>query len=283
MKFEPHYIEENVNVSHQNYAHEFFKLGATVLIITVIVYLALGFFAEQIAVHMPISMEKNLSKVFTRTIDENKFQSTRGYAQTILNRLVSVSEGIPQFDYRVDVIDSKTVNAVALPGGRIVLFRGLIEKIKSEEALAMVLAHELGHYVHRDHLRGFGRSLVLMAAGMFLGVNGKQLNVIIPSIEVIDLKFSRTHEKIADDFALDAVFKAYGHIGGTIDLYDILDDKKHSKWVFPLLSTHPDIEQRKTDLRARIESHKYSKKNVTPLPDDGHLPFSGERNKEDKK
>jgi Zn-dependent protease with chaperone function len=283
MKFEPQYIEENVNVSRKNYGQEFFKLASIFLIIMVIAYLALGFCAEQIAIRMPISMEKNLGKALVRAIDEDNFQLTKEYSQKILNRLISVSKGIPQFDYRVDIIDDETVNAVALPGGRIVLFRGLIEKIECEEALAMVLGHELGHYVHRDHLRGLGRSLVMMTVGMLLGADGKQLNIIIPSVEVIDLKYSRTDEKIADDFALDTVFKAYGHVGGTVDFYNILEDKKYSKWSFPLFSTHPDIRQRKNDLSARIASHKYSVKNITPLPDDGHLPFSGERYKENKK
>jgi beta-barrel assembly-enhancing protease len=283
MKFEPHYIEDNVNVSHKNYGREFLKLFSVFLIIMVIAYLALGFFAELIAIHMPISMEKNLGKVLSQTLDESQYPSTREYAQKILNRLTLISEGIPQFDYRVDVIDDETVNAVALPGGRIVLFRGLIEKIECEEALAMVLAHELGHYVHRDHLRGLGRSIVLMTAGMLLGVNGKQYNIMIPSAAVVDLKFSRSQEKIADDFALDTVFRAYGHVGGAIDFYNILDDKKYSKWSFSLLSTHPDIEQRKNDLRARTASHKYSKKSVTLFPDDGHLPFSVERDTENTK
>jgi Zn-dependent protease with chaperone function len=147
----------------------------------------------------------------------------------------------------------------------------------------MVLSHELGHYVHRDHLRGLGRGIVLITAGVLMGTKGKQFNIMIPSATVINLKFSRTQEKVADDFALDTVFKSYGHIGGTVDFYNILDDGKYSKWSFPLLSTHPDIRQRIKDLRARIALHRYSEKNTTLLPDDGHLPFSGERDKEIKK
>ena len=46
------------------------------------------------------------------------------------------------------------MNAVALPGGNIVVFAGLLKEIKSENELAMILGHELGHFAHRDHLRG---------------------------------------------------------------------------------------------------------------------------------
>jgi len=280
MRFEARYTEENLNVSRRDHLREFLRQATVLLAITVVAYLFFGFGAEQLAVHLPLGVEKALGRAFSRQIDENRFSETREYAQKILDRLVAVSDNIPPFDYRISIVESKVINAVALPAGRIVLFRGLLEKLSSEEALAMVMAHELGHYVHRDHLRGFGRGLILMAIGAMLGANGNAPNIVMPSLEVLDLRFSRKHEQIADYFAINAVFKAYGHVGGTIALYDILEKKEGSRFQIPLFSTHPITQQRKNDLLAIIESRGYAEGSTTPFSGDGHLPFLGDRKKE---
>lgn len=64
------------------------------------------------------------------------------------------------YPIRVDVLDHEMVNAVAMPGGRIFLFRGLIDRAATPEEVAGVLAHEIGHVIHRDPTTG-----VLRAAG----------------------------------------------------------------------------------------------------------------------
>jgi len=64
------------------------------------------------------------------------------------------------YPVRVSVLDFPMINAFAVPGGRIVLFSGLIDKAESPEEVAGVLAHEMAHVVHRDPTVG-----VLRAAG----------------------------------------------------------------------------------------------------------------------
>lgn len=279
MKFESRYIEENVNVSRRDYGREFLQLGTVLLALTFSAYLILGFCAEQLTVHLPLKMEKALGAAFSRQLDEAAFSETRAYVQKVLDRLVAVSSGLPPFDYRVDIVDNEIVNAVALPAGRIVLFEGIVEKVNSEESLAMVLAHELGHYVHRDHLRSLGRGLVLMAIGMMFGTNGEVPGIVTPSVQVLDLSFSREHEQSADRFAIDTVFAAYGHVGGALVLYDILREKEGSRFFLPLFSTHPDTLQRKMELQNRIGTRRYGEGSATPLPGDGRMPFAGERAK----
>jgi Zn-dependent protease with chaperone function len=50
---------------------------------------------------------------------------------------------------------------LALPGGGVVVTSGLLDILETEEELMFVLGHELGHFVHRDHLRGMGRAIVV--------------------------------------------------------------------------------------------------------------------------
>lgn len=82
----------------------------------------------------------------------------RAALATMTTRLAAVAD-LP-YPVRVDVLDHGLVNAVAMPGGRIMIFRGLIERAESAEEVAGVLAHEMGHVVHHDPTTG-----ALRAAG----------------------------------------------------------------------------------------------------------------------
>jgi Zn-dependent protease with chaperone function len=89
--------------------------------------------------------------------------------QAVLDRLVTRLTTAMRYDkpVAVTVVDLPIVNAFALPGGQILLFRGLLAEAQSPEEIAAVLAHELGH-VAADHptrnlMRQFGLSLVIMA------------------------------------------------------------------------------------------------------------------------
>lgn len=58
---------------------------------------------------------------------------------------------------------------MALPGGRILLTKGLLEYLQTEYGLVFVLGHEVGHIVHRDHIRGIGRQIILVMGASMLG------------------------------------------------------------------------------------------------------------------
>jgi len=91
-------------------------------------------------------------------------------AEAILARL-QAAPGVPPLKYRLSYVSAPEPNAFALPGGRIVLTRGLLESLEEETAIAFVLAHELGHFAGRDHLQrlgrqiGFGAGLAILTGG----------------------------------------------------------------------------------------------------------------------
>lgn len=160
------------------------------------------------------------------------------------------------------MVESKTVNAFALPGGQIVLFEGLIKKATSPEEVAGVLAHEIGHVEHRHALRRMVR-----AAGVgFLTsmVTGGVVSDLSQQLVVMD--FSRQMEEEADDAALKALSEAGIALDGFADFFDRLA-KEHGEdnSVFgddafeTLLSTHPLSKERS----ARIRSHA-NPMNITP-------------------
>jgi Zn-dependent protease with chaperone function len=63
-------------------------------------------------------------------------------------------------------VQSDAVNAMAVPGGKMVVFSGLLDSLSSTNGLMFVLAHEVGHFKNRDHLRLMGRGIVLSILAM---------------------------------------------------------------------------------------------------------------------
>ena len=124
------------------------------------------------------------------------------------------------------ILEEETPNAFAIPGGLVVVTSGLLDDVKSENELAFVLGHELGHFAERHHLRGLGRGLVLQV-GMSVVLGGsasEKLPMLIA--ELADSRFARDHEREADRFGLELVFREYGHVGGADAFFRRLPDAK---------------------------------------------------------
>ncbi|MEM6945793.1 MAG: M48 family metallopeptidase [Pseudomonadota bacterium] len=113
------------------------------------------------------------------------------------------------YEIRVDVLDHELVNAIAMPGGRIFLFRGLIEKAESPEEVAGVLAHEMGHIVHRDPTTGVLRAAG--TAGIFSVVLGDIFGAGILAAAgeaMLNASYQREVEGRADVTALEMLAEA---------------------------------------------------------------------------
>jgi Zn-dependent protease with chaperone function len=99
----------------------------------------------------------------------------------------------------VAVLASRIPNAVALPGGRIYLFEGLLDRAESLDEIAGVLAHEMGHVAHRDGLRKLiqagGSSFLL---GLFFGDVTGSGTLILAGRLVLEGAYSRDAERAAD-------------------------------------------------------------------------------------
>ena len=277
MKFEPRYCEVNVNVPTHNHFREFIRLSLWLLGIVFGVYFVLGYAAEKIAERMPPKFEVAIATGITSNFAQSGFPRTSNYLQKILDSLVTPAEGLPPFTYKVTVDDQAAVNAVALPAGNIVVFKGLLSELKTENEVAMILAHELGHYAHRDHLRGLGRGLVLLSITALLGLSGDLPGFIAPSVLTFDLKHSRDRESAADRYAIDLFARAYGHAGGTIDVFKVLASHEGGIKRPDIISTHPDTLWRMQTLASYLQLKKYPIGPIIPLPESGVLPFLNDR------
>jgi predicted Zn-dependent protease len=102
----------------------------------------------------------------------------------------------------ITVLDHELVNAFALPGGRVVVFRGLLEAAENPNEVAAVLAHELGHVVNRDPTRDALRLAGSIGVlGLMFGDFAGGTVVLVLANELINASYSQRAEAGADDYA----------------------------------------------------------------------------------
>jgi predicted Zn-dependent protease len=168
-------------------------------------------------------------------------------------------------NYRVLYVPDSTVNALALPGDAILIYAGLLEQAKSENELMMVLGHELGHFAHRDHLRGLGRALVVqIAIATFLGDAGALQSAAASGVTAVSRsQFSQSQEREADEFGLMLLQKTYGQVAGATDFFARMSQQKGADFAF--LSTHPAPGKRVKELERLIKERNYPVKERSPL------------------
>lgn len=218
---------------------------------------------------IPPSVEQQLGAIvvpaFERQAKPSSAQDSLNQMLARLETQLSPEQGQKR-DYRVLYVPTSTVNAIALPGDAIVMYGGLVKQAKSENELMMVLGHELGHFAHRDHLRGLGRSLLVQIVfAMFIGDAGWLQSAAVKSVEAVTRsQFSQSQEREADEYGLTLLQKTYGHVAGATDFFAQMSQQKRANLAF--LSTHPAPGKRVKELERLIKERNYPVKERSPLP-----------------
>lgn len=176
--------------------------------------------------------------------DEQLYQT-----QLLVDRLVDHWADAP-YEFRIEIDDSDVANAMALPGGLIIVTQGLLDQVESENELAFVLGHELGHFRNRDHLRALGRGVVMSL--FFVVITGNDVAGLgIKATDITLRGFGRKQESKADEFGLAIVHSEYGHVNQASRLFERWIEKDQNASAFvTYLSTHPQPGDRVANLRA---------------------------------
>ena len=250
MRFVAKQPREGINVSDTHPLVEAGALIAGLAAISLIVALALIFLIEIALYFIPVDKEADIfadwlpEDLVTISPDDDRLTET----QALIDRLTAHWEDSP-YSFRVEVDESDDANAMALPGGLVVVTQGLLDQVESENELAFVLGHELGHFRNRDHIRALGRSVVL--ALFFAVITDNDVGGV--GITVTDLAlrgFSRNQESKADEFGLTIVNAEYGHVNEASRLFERWDtDADFLDNVVAYLSTHPNPGDRVEEMR----------------------------------
>lgn len=151
----------------------------------------------------------------------------------------------------IQVIRTTIPNAFALPGGHSVYFSALLEKTESADEFAGVMAHELGHVVHRH---GMEQLIATSATGLLVGfVLGDMTGLSIAGAlgaALIDSRFSREAEREADRFAAEASTRVGFRPASLADLLERVSPDDAFSASLALFSTHPLTTERREFLES---------------------------------
>ncbi len=268
MNYQPSLPEHNDNVSHQHPVRELFLLVTGVLVFVFIGYWALGLVVDVAVDYLSSEQEAKLFSEFD--IDWGFGEESMPEERAELQDLVDAFKPCLSLPYPITVslVKSKMVNAMAVPGGKMVVFSGLLDSLSSTNGLMFILAHELGHFKNRDHLRLMGRGIVLsILATLAFGGDSGISDILASTINLRTAKYSQTRESQADKTALHALQCHFGHVGGATELFESLksQEKESDFEMLHYFDTHPELQQRIDDLNHLSQELGYRQDRVHPL------------------
>ncbi len=180
-------------------------------------------------------------------------QWVRNIAERLIAQTGAFREDALNWDWQVNVISDSTVNAWCMPGGRIVVYTGIIDSLDLTDAqLAAVMGHEIAHAL-REHSRERAsqegiKTVAVSAAASALGLGDGGLSLLtLASQYTITLPNSRKHETEADHIGTELMARAGYDPYEAVNVWKKMSALGGSS-VPQIMSTHPSHETRIKDL-----------------------------------
>ena len=192
----------------------------------------------------------------------------RNVSQRLIPGTATFRSDAPGWPWEVNTLTTDELNAYCMPGGRIMVYSGLIESLDLSDAeLATVLAHEIAHAL-REHTRervsrSYAQQLVLSGAAAVTGVSEGAANIANMVAEVtFQLPFSREQESEADQIGLELMARAGYDPRAALTLWNKMAAAETSSPP-KFLSTHPAPKERIHDIEKNLPRvlPLYAKKN----------------------
>ena len=226
--------------------------GAAAVSVLLLVTVIIPVFSQQVANALPEAFEQRLGdtvrgqvlSLLARIEDKDPGAMVCGGGAGPLTsaaaRLAGHLDRHPRI--RVSAVDAKIKNAMALPGGHVLMFRGILEFAENGDEIAGVLAHEIAH-VDRQHPLAVAieRANTFLLVGLLIGdVAGGTLIAGLGQV-LLGAAYSRAAEREADAIAIEILNKA-GIRGGP--LADLLVRAEEETKIPELISSHPGAKNR---------------------------------------
>ncbi|GIR03722.1 MAG: putative beta-barrel assembly-enhancing protease [Pseudomonadota bacterium] len=194
----------------------------------------------------------------------------RTYLEDLIYRLSETSE-VRDRRFEFIILEDKTINAFAAPGGIIGINLGMFLNTEKEGELASVMCHELAHLSQRHYARSQNKVSPLANALMVLGSiavaaasrNPEAILIAPAAMQQMSINFTRSNEKEADRIGFNNLVKA----GFNPDDMTMMFQRMQSKYQnedseqFSYLMTHPLPSERLSDMRIRADSLEKTAKN----------------------
>lgn len=172
------------------------------------------------------------------------------FVECVANALIAtLEEPYSNMDWEVVVFDDESLNAFAMPGGKIGVFTGIFKAAETPDGLAAVIGHEIAH-VTQDHVmsqarRQVGTDLLARVGGAATGLYGYSSEF---TRVLMNLPFSRRDESEADLVGLDYMADAGFDPRATMYLWKNMGDMRQGGEQAEFMSTHPSDDRRLDDI-----------------------------------
>ena len=231
------------------------------------------YFVDQLADKIPLEWEETIGDAVLSTfpVEKNPDPRVMSLLTDTLRLLKQSKVEETPYNLKVFILPTEQINALALPGGNIIIFEGLLKIADSPEEIAGLLAHEVQHIFLKHSTRGILRNL---ASGMLLALVRGDANTVMEGVvgiagQLNTLGFSRKMETEADIKGIELMLEAKINPKGMLSIFKKLlkeelkleENKKNSsisknaKEVFSYLSTHPSAKIRIKELEKKIKNN----------------------------
>ena len=189
--------------------------------------------------------------------DHPQYQRLRAISQRLIAHAPRWNPRAAQWQWEVNLIGSKLVNAFCMPGGKIAVFTGLLDQLKlTDDEAAMVVGHEMAHAL-REHAREriaktYGTNAALSIGAQILGLGSLGDAAARAGTQLLALRFSRGDEIEADLVGLELAARAGFNPEAAVTLWQKMGSLDKQKSQPAWLSTHPTGEDRIARLRKNI-------------------------------
>jgi Zn-dependent protease with chaperone function len=181
-------------------------------------------------------------------------QRVRAITQRLIPATGAFRSDAPGWKWEVNVVSSPEVNAWCMPGGKIAVYTGIIEKLNlTDDELAAIIGHEIAHAL-REHGRerasqqmGQGLAVGVVGAALGLGGLGQDLASLVADV-TFGLPYSRQFEREADRIGVELAARGGFDPRAAITLWQKMA-KLGGGGTPQFLSTHPSDESRIQDLQ----------------------------------
>lgn len=251
-------IEDTTNITENNqgkvFVRFFFKFIGFVVCLYFLIYILTGVFIHSLNIEQQINLENQIS----RFIEDKSMQIPASEK----DKLLEVRDKILKYDYDfpktskldIRILNSEHYNALCYPNGTIYITKPLYNEIKQdEEVVAFVLAHEMAHYKHKDHLHNIKKivagTTISSIFKIFSPETSSLTEAILGGIDFTELNYSRSVEAKADKYAGRVLIGLYGSTEAGVKVLKILGKNKKYPLDLVVFSSHPTIEKRIKNLR----------------------------------
>lgn len=217
-------------------------------------FFALPVAAERIAARVPMKAEQSLGREALIWLDKKEwFKPTNiefDKRKNITGDFDRLRSDLPFKEYyHLEFRSSKLFgpNALALPGGTIVITDDMVKTAQTNEEIMAVLAHEIGHVELRHSMRSILQNSAVAAASVAVTSDAASLSAAVAGLPALlaQTKYSREFETAADEFAFKLLKqKGYSPMAFSSIMERLADKDDDKRGAFAYISTHPVTKQR---------------------------------------